>query len=198
MALHRLYWRAAGYASSAPAFSWPNRALTENPPLSIMSRPLSAVPVIIDRGAAWFAGIGNREKSKCIAPCLPLPAKLSPAGWSRCPWGRRYPPLSLILMAVFCGKKVRRCKQAVLSGGCIPARFIDTPVEYENLAWLGSIMGSGGMVVMDESTCMVEIARYFVSFTQSSPAANAFPAAWAIGQNAEILDQESPPGGKTR
>jgi len=65
------------------------------------------------------------------------------------------------------GKQFKAVQTGGPSGGCIPARLIDTPVEYETLSSLGSIMGSGGMVVLDEATCMVEIARYFLSFTQA-------------------------------
>jgi len=60
------------------------------------------------------------------------------------------------------------------SGGCIPVEMLDTPVDYESLAQLGTIMGSGGIVVMDEDNCMVDVARYFVEFTHSESCGNAF------------------------
>jgi len=73
------------------------------------------------------------------------------------------------------------------SGGCIPAQFIDTPVDYKTLAQLGSIMGSGGMVVMDEGNCMVEVARYFLSFTQEESCGKCVPCRVGTRQMLEIL-----------
>jgi len=80
------------------------------------------------------------------------------------------------------GKQFKAVQTGGPSGGCIPARFLDSPVEYETLAQLGSIMGSGGMVVLDETTCMVDVAKYFLSFTQSSPAGSVSLAAWEPGK----------------
>ena len=85
------------------------------------------------------------------------------------------------------GKQLKAIQTGGPSGGCIPARFLDTPVEYQNLAQLGSIMGSGGMVVMDETTCMVEIARFFLSFTQSESCGKCVPCRLGTKQMLEIL-----------
>lgn len=149
-------------------------------------KTLSAVPVIIDRGAAWFAGIGT-EKSKGTA-VFALTGKVVNSGLVEVPMGT---PLSTIIFdiggGIPRGKKFKAVQTGGPSGGCIPARFIDTPVEYENLARLGSIMGSGGMVVMDESTCMVEIARYFVSFTQSESCGKCISCRLGTKQMLEIL-----------
>ncbi|MDI6917906.1 MAG: hypothetical protein QMC80_08955 [Thermoplasmatales archaeon] len=64
------------------------------------------------------------------------------------------------------GKKFKAVQTGGPSGGCVPKEFLDTPIDYENLKSLGSIMGSGGMVVMDEDTCMVDTAKYFLDFLQ--------------------------------
>ncbi|MFC2022774.1 FAD-dependent oxidoreductase [Chloroflexota bacterium] len=81
----------------------------------------------------------------------------------------------------------RQCRPAAHRGGCIPARLIDVPVDFESLAQLGSIMGSGGMVVMDEATCMVEVARFFLSFTQAESCGKCTPCRLGTRQMLEIL-----------
>ncbi len=149
-------------------------------------KSLAFVPVIIDRGAEWFAGIGT-EKSKGTA-VFALTGKITNSGLVEVPMGT---PLSTIIFdiggGIPRGKRFKAVQTGGPSGGCIPARFMDTPVEYENLAQLGSIMGSGGMVVMDETTCMVEIARYFVSFTQSESCGKCVPCRLGTKQMLEIL-----------
>src|SRR4030067_1302087 len=101
------------------------------------------------------------------------------------------PPLSTILFdiggGILRGKQFKAVQTGGPSGGCIPAQFLDTPVEYENLARLGSIMGSGGMVVLDETTCMVEVARYFLSFTQMESCGKCIPCRLGTKQMLEIL-----------
>ncbi|HEX9976273.1 MAG TPA: NADH-ubiquinone oxidoreductase-F iron-sulfur binding region domain-containing protein, partial [Dehalococcoidales bacterium] len=85
------------------------------------------------------------------------------------------------------GKRLKAVQTGGPSGGCIPARLIDTPADYESLSKLGSIMGSGGMVVLDETTCMVEIARFFLSFTQSESCGKCTPCRLGTRQMLEIL-----------
>jgi NADH-quinone oxidoreductase subunit F len=85
------------------------------------------------------------------------------------------------------GRQLKAVQTGGPSGGCIPARFIETPIEYETLAKLGSIMGSGGMVVMDEATCMVEVARFFVSFTQAESCGKCTPCRLGTRQMLAIL-----------
>ena len=84
-------------------------------------------------------------------------------------------------------KRLKAVQTGGPSGGCIPARFIDLPVDYESLKGLGSIMGSGGMVVLDETTCMVEIARFFLSFTQDESCGKCTPCRLGTKQMLEIL-----------
>ena len=149
-------------------------------------KTLSSVPVIIARGAAWFAGIGS-GKSKGTA-VFALTGKVNNSGLVEVPMGT---PLSTIIFdiggGIPRGKQFKAVQTGGPSGGCIPARFMDTPVEFETLAQLGSIMGSGGMVVMDDATCMVEIARYFVSFTQSESCGKCVPCRLGTRQMLEIL-----------
>ncbi len=149
-------------------------------------KTLASVPIIIERGADWFASIG-REKSKGTA-VFALTGKIANSGLVEVPMGT---PLSRIIYdiggGIPRGKRLKAVQTGGPSGGCIPARFIDQPVDYESLTGLGSIMGSGGMVVMDETTCMVEIARYFLSFTQSESCGKCTPCRLGTRQMLEIL-----------
>jgi len=149
-------------------------------------KTLASVPIIIEKGADWFAGIGT-EKSKGTA-VFALTGKISNSGLVEVPMGT---PLSHIIYEVGGGiprdKRLKAVQTGGPSGGCIPARLIDTPLDYETLAGLGSIMGSGGMVVMDEATCMVEVARYFISFTQAESCGKCTPCRLGTRQMLEIL-----------
>ena len=151
-------------------------------------KTLASVPRIIDRGADWFASIGS-EKSKGTT-VLALSGKIQNSGLVEVPMGTS---LSTIIFDIGGGIPDRKRLKAVQtggpSGGCIPARFPDTPVDYETLTLLGSIMGSGGMVVMDESTCMVEVARYFLSFTQAESCGKCVPCRLGTKQMLEILNR---------
>jgi NADH-quinone oxidoreductase subunit F len=149
-------------------------------------KTLASVPVIIERGADWFASIGT-EKSKGTA-VFALTGKIANSGLVEVPMGT---PLSKIIFdiggGIPRGKRFKAVQTGGPSGGCIPARFMDLPVDYESLAKMGSIMGSGGMVVMDETTCMVEVARYFLSFTQAESCGKCTPCRLGTRQMLEIL-----------
>lgn len=149
-------------------------------------KTLASVPIIIDRGGNWFASIGT-EKSKGAA-VFALTGKIANSGLVEVPMGT---PLSTIIFdiggGIPRGKLFKAVQTGGPSGGCIPARFFDTPVEYETLSQLGSIMGSGGMVVLDETTCMVEVARYFLSFTQAESCGKCVPCRLGTKQMLEIL-----------
>ena len=149
-------------------------------------KSLASVPVIIDRGAEWFASIGT-EKSKGTA-VFALTGKVANSGLVEVPMGT---PVSTIVFdiggGIPRGKQFKAVQTGGPSGGCIPARFLDAPVEYETLAQLGSIMGSGGIVVMDETTCMVEVARYFLSFTQAESCGKCIPCRLGTRQMLQIL-----------
>ncbi len=128
-------------------------------------KSMANIPAIIRNGAEWFAGIGT-EKSKGTA-IFAVTGKVANCGLVEVPMGTT---LSEIVYeiggGVPNGKRLKAIQTGGPSGGCIPAHLIDTAVDYETLAALGSIVGSGGMVVMDEDDCMVDVARYFISFTQ--------------------------------
>lgn len=149
-------------------------------------KTLANVPVIIDRGAEWFASLGT-EKSKGTA-VFALTGKVANCGLVEVPMGT---PLASIIFdiggGIPRGKQFKAVQTGGPSGGCIPAQFLDVPVEFDSLAQLGSIMGSGGMVVLDDSTCMVEIARYFLSFTQTESCGKCVPCRLGTKQMLEIL-----------
>ncbi|MCL0088669.1 FAD-dependent oxidoreductase [Dehalococcoidia bacterium] len=149
-------------------------------------KTLAAVPVIMDEGAQWFSEIGT-EKSRGTA-VFALTGKIANSGLVEVPMGT---PLRDIIFDIGGGIPREKAFKAVQtggpSGGCIPARFLDRPVDYESLAQLGSIMGSGGMVVLDENTCMVEIARFFLSFTRDESCGKCTPCRLGTRQMLEIL-----------
>jgi NADH-quinone oxidoreductase subunit F len=121
------------------------------------------VPKIIEKGAEWYAGIGS-EGSKGTK-LFSLAGKIKNTGLIEVPMGM---PLRKIIYdiggGIPNGKRFKAVQTGGPSGGCIPAPLLDIPVDYENLYKAGSIMGSGGMIVMDEDTCMVDVAKYFISF----------------------------------
>ncbi|MBI4330402.1 MAG: FAD-dependent oxidoreductase [Chloroflexi bacterium] len=128
-------------------------------------KTLANVPIVIGRGAEAFAATGT-EKSKGTA-IFALTGKVANCGLVEVPMGT---PLSEIVYEIgggpTNGKRLKAVQTGGPSGGCIPSHLVETPVDYESLAALGAIMGSGGMVVMDEDDCMVDVARYFSAFTQ--------------------------------
>jgi len=164
----------------------PESGLEGKPTIINNVKTLASVPVIIDRGGDWFAGIGT-EKSKGTA-IFALTGKIANGGLVEVPMGT---PLSTIIFdiggGIPRGKRFKAVQTGGPSGGCIPAQFFNTPVEYETLSRLGSIMGSGGMVVMDETTCMVDVARYFLSFTQTESCGKCVPCRLGTKQMLEIL-----------
>ncbi|MCP4201489.1 MAG: FAD-dependent oxidoreductase [bacterium] len=121
------------------------------------------VPEIINRGGSWFSGIGT-ERSKGTK-VFALVGKVKNTGLVEVPMGTT---LHEIVYDIGGGiandKKFKAVQTGGPSGGCIPASLLDLPIDYEKLAEAGSIMGSGGMIVLDEDTCMVDVARYFLEF----------------------------------
>jgi NADH:ubiquinone oxidoreductase subunit F (NADH-binding)/(2Fe-2S) ferredoxin/Pyruvate/2-oxoacid:ferredoxin oxidoreductase delta subunit len=146
------------------------------------------VPQIVLRGPAWFAQLGT-EKSKGTKT-FALAGDVKNTGLIEVPFGIT---LREIVYDVGGGIKDDKAFKAVQtggpSGGCIPAQYIDTPVDYDSLRELGSIMGSGGMIVMDEETCMVDIARYFMEFTQDESCGKCIPCRVGTRRILEILER---------
>jgi NADH:ubiquinone oxidoreductase subunit F (NADH-binding)/(2Fe-2S) ferredoxin len=121
------------------------------------------VPEIINRGAEWFAGIGT-ETSKGTK-VFSVVGKVENTGLVEVPMGITLREIVYdIGGGIPNGKEFKAVQTGGPSGGCIPASLLDLPIDYEKLAEVGSIMGSGGLIVMDEDTCMVDVARYFLEF----------------------------------
>ncbi|MGD8512818.1 MAG: NADH-quinone oxidoreductase subunit NuoF [Deltaproteobacteria bacterium] len=146
----------------------------------------SNVPMIINKGADWYASIGT-EKSKGTK-IFSLVGKVANTGLVEVPMGTT---LRTIIDDIGGGIPNKRTFKAVQtggpSGGCIPERLIDLPVDYERLAEAGSIMGSGGMIVMDERTCMVDLARYFMEFLLEESCGQCVPCREGLKRLLQIL-----------
>jgi bidirectional [NiFe] hydrogenase diaphorase subunit len=144
------------------------------------------VPPIILKGADWFAGIGT-EKSKGTK-VFALAGKINHTGLIEVPMGTT---LRKIVEEMGGGAPEGNAVKAVQtggpSGGCIPASELDTPVDYESLSKLGSIMGSGGMIVMDQTTKMVDVARFFMEFCMDESCGKCVPCRAGTVQMHELL-----------
>ena len=146
------------------------------------------VPAIINRGGEWFASIGT-EKSKGTK-VFSLVGKVENSGLVEVPMGitlRRI--IEEIGGGIPGGKAFKAVQTGGPSGGCIPAEHLDTAVDFEELTKLGSMMGSGGMIVMDEDTCMVNVARYFLNFLNAESCGKCTPCREGLAQMLAILDR---------
>jgi NADH:ubiquinone oxidoreductase subunit F (NADH-binding) len=134
----------------------------------------ASIPDILARGGDWFAHLGTPQTGGTKTFALTGAVRLT--GLIEIPIGMT---LREVIFGIGGGIHGDRAFKAVQiggpSGGCLPAALLDTPVDYENLRAIGAIMGSGGMVVVDEGTCMVDLARYFLSFTQSESCGKCVP-----------------------
>jgi len=148
------------------------------------------VPTIIRKGADWFASIGT-EKSKGTK-VFALAGKIKNTGLIEVPMGT---PLRVIVEEMGGGApdgaKIKAVQTGGPSGGCIPADSLDTLVDYESLTKLGSIMGSGGMIVMDDTTNMVEIARFFMEFCMDESCGKCIPCRAGTVQMYHLLEKIS-------
>ena len=150
-------------------------------------KSLATVPVIIARGADWYAQIGT-DNNKGTA-VFALTGKIANSGLVEVPMGISLQEIIYdIGGGIPNGKRFKAVQTGGPSGGCLPASLLNLPVDYESLAEAGSIMGSGGMVVMDEGTCMVDIARYFIAFTQSESCGKCIPCRLGTKQMLDILE----------
>ena len=121
------------------------------------------VPEIINKGAKWFAGIGTKTSKG--TKVFSVVGKVENTGLVEVPMGITLKEIVYdIGGGIPKGKEFKAVQTGGPSGGCIPASLLDLPIDYEKLAEVGSIMGSGGLIVMDEDTCMVDVARYFLEF----------------------------------
>ena len=146
------------------------------------------IPQIILEGADWFSSMGT-EKSKGTK-VFALGGKITNTGLVEVPMGTTLREIiEEIGGGIPNGKKFKAAQTGGPSGGCIPAHLIDTPIDYDNLLAIGSMMGSGGLIVMDEDNCMVDIAKFFLEFTVDESCGKCTPCRVGTKRLLEILDQ---------
>ena len=144
------------------------------------------VPSIIRRGAAWFSDLGTATSKG--TKVFSLVGKINNTGLVEVPMGLRLREIIYgIGGGIPGGREFKAIQIGGPSGGCIPKELLDLPVDYESLTQAGAMMGSGGMIVMDEDTCMVDIALYFLRFTQEESCGKCAPCRIGTRQMAEIL-----------
>jgi len=175
-----------GMPSSRPPF--PAQSGLWGKPTNINNvKTLASIPVIIKEGADWYAGIGTEECKGTVV--FALTGKVANSGLVEVPMGITLREIVYDIGGGIPGnKRLKAVQTGGPSGGLIPASLMDLPVNYESLAQAGSIMGSGGMVVLDEDICMVDMARFFLSFTQLESCGKCIPCRWGIKQMLDILE----------
>ena len=153
------------------------------------------IPRIILLGAGWFSKIGT-EKSKGTK-VFALGGKITNTGLVEVPMGTTLREIiEEIGGGIPGGKQFKAAQTGGPSGGCIPAKHMDVPIDYDNLIAIGSMMGSGGLIVMDEDSCMVDIARFFLDFTVDESCGKCTPCRIGTKRLLEMLDRITEGNGK--
>ncbi|MBQ8289249.1 MAG: 4Fe-4S binding protein, partial [Clostridia bacterium] len=164
------------------------KGLFNSPTVENNVETFANIPQIILRGADWFASMGT-EKSKGTK-VFALGGKIEHTGLVEIPMGTTLRKIIYeIGGGIPDGKKFKAAQTGGPSGGCIPAHLIDTEVDYDNLVSLGCMMGSGGLIVMDEDTCMVDMAKFFLEFTVDESCGKCTPCRVGTKRLLEILDK---------
>jgi NADH-quinone oxidoreductase subunit F len=148
----------------------------------------ACVPLIINNGWEWFASIGTKNSTG--TKIFSLVGKVNNTGLVEVPMGITLRKIIYdIGGGIQKGKKFKAVQTGGPSGGCIPAEYLDTPVDFDTLTQLGSMMGSGGMIVMDERNCMVDVARYFLNFLVEESCGKCVPCREGVRRMYEIVDR---------
>jgi bidirectional [NiFe] hydrogenase diaphorase subunit len=146
------------------------------------------IPVILRKGGDWYSQIGT-EKSKGTK-VFALAGRVVNTGLIEVPMGMTLRAIIFELGGgIPGGKKFKAAQTGGPSGGCIPEQYLDMPVDYESLMGVGSIMGSGGLIIMDESSCMVDVAKYFMDFCMTESCGKCVPCRVGTVQMFRILDK---------
>jgi NADH:ubiquinone oxidoreductase subunit F (NADH-binding)/(2Fe-2S) ferredoxin/NAD-dependent dihydropyrimidine dehydrogenase PreA subunit len=146
------------------------------------------IPPIIHRGAGWYSGLGT-EKSKGTK-IFALAGKINNTGLVEVPMGITLERIIFdIGGGIPGGKKFKAAQTGGPSGGCIPASLLNLPIDYDSLTAAGAIMGSGGLIITDENTCMVDLAKFFLTFTQSESCGRCVPCRLGTKRMLEILQR---------
>ena len=164
------------------------KGLFQKPTILNNVEPYANIPQIIVNGPEWFASMGT-EKSKGTK-VFALGGKIHNTGLVEIPMGTTLREIvEEIGGGVPNGKKFKAAQTGGPSGGCIPAEHLDIPIDYDNLLSIGSMMGSGGLIVMDEDTCMVDIAKFFLEFTVDESCGKCTPCRIGTRRMLEILEK---------
>ncbi|MBR3178430.1 MAG: NADH-quinone oxidoreductase subunit NuoF [Clostridia bacterium] len=165
-----------------------NKGLFGQPTIINNVETLANIPQIILKGADWFASMGTEDSkgTKVFA----LGGKIVNTGLVEIPLGTTLREIIFdIGGGIPNGRKFKAAQTGGPSGGCIPAKFLDTPIDYGNLTKIGSMMGSGGLIVMDDTTCMVDVARFFLDFTVDESCGKCTPCRIGTRRLLEMLDK---------
>jgi len=164
------------------------KGLWQKPTVINNVETLANIPVILLKGAAWFTAIGTPKSpgTKVFA----VGGKIGITGLVEIPMGTTLREIIYdICGGIPGGKRFKAAQTGGPSGGCIPAQHLDTPIDYESLTALGSMMGSGGLIVMDEDNCMVDIAKFFLDFTVDESCGKCPPCRIGTVRMHEILQR---------
>lgn len=165
-----------------------NKGLFGKPTVLNNVETYANIPAIILKGAEWFASVGT-EKSKGTK-VFALGGKINNTGLLEIPMGTTLREIVFdIGGGIPNGKAFKAAQTGGPSGGCIPAALLDTKIDYDNLIAIGSMMGSGGLIVMDEDNCMVDVARFFLDFTQDESCGKCPPCRIGTKRMLEILER---------
>jgi NADH:ubiquinone oxidoreductase subunit F (NADH-binding)/(2Fe-2S) ferredoxin/NAD-dependent dihydropyrimidine dehydrogenase PreA subunit len=146
------------------------------------------IPPIVNRGAGWYASLGT-EKSKGTK-IFALAGKINNTGLVEVPMGITLEKIIFdVGGGIPGGKKFKAAQTGGPSGGCIPASLLNLPIDYDSLTAAGAIMGSGGLIIVDENTCMVDLAKFFLTFTQSESCGRCVPCRLGTKRMLEILQR---------
>ncbi len=165
-----------------------NKGLFGQPTIINNVETLANIPQIIVKGPEWFASMGT-ETSKGTK-VFALGGKITNTGLVEIPMGTTLREIIYdIGGGIPGGKAFKAAQTGGPSGGCIPAKHLDTPIDYENLKAIGSMMGSGGLIVMDEDNCMVDVARFFLEFTVDESCGKCVPCRIGTRRLLELLNK---------
>ncbi len=171
------------------------KGLWEHPSLLNNVKTWANVPLIVNKGADWYSKLGTAGSKGTMI--FSLVGNIVNTGLVEVPMGITLRQMIFdIGGGIPDGKKFKAVQTGGPSGGCIPEQLLDTPVDFDELTKLGSMMGSGGMIVMDEDTCMVDVARYFIEFLKGESCGKCTPCREGINRMSQILSNITQGKGK--
>ena len=164
------------------------KGLWDKPSLLNNVKTWANIPLIINKGADWYSKIGTAGSKGTMI--FSLVGKINNSGLVEVPMGITLREMIYdIGGGIPNGKKFKAVQTGGPSGGCIPEEHLDTPVDFDELTKLGSMMGSGGMIVMDEDNCMVDVARYFIDFLKGESCGKCVPCREGLAKMSDILNR---------